>query len=185
MFPHIRYFKEKCVKALNLLRVVAHTSWGADRHTLLHLYRLLVRSKLDYRSIIYGSARESYLRLLDPIQNHALRLCLGAFRTSPSSNLCIQANEPPLYIRRRMLSIQYSLRLGSSPSDPAYNTVFSPKFKASFSSKPNQIPTLGIRIAPELEKIGFKRNTVCSTFFAVCRVDVHWLEHTYLRQVKF
>ena len=56
--------------------------------------------------------------------------------------------------------IQYSLRLGSSPSNPAYNTVFSPKFKASFFSKPNQIPTLGIHIAPELEKIGFKRNAV-------------------------
>ena len=35
--PHIRYLKEKCVKALNLLRVVAHTFWGADQHTLLHL----------------------------------------------------------------------------------------------------------------------------------------------------
>jgi len=74
--------------------------------------------------------------------------------------MCVQANEPPLYIRRRMLSIQYSLRLGSSTSNPAYNTVFSPKLKASFSSKPNQIPTFGIRIAPKLEKIGFKRNTV-------------------------
>jgi len=51
------------------------------------------------------------------------------------------------------------LRLGSSPSNPAYNTVDA-KFKASFPSKPNQIPTLGIHIAPELEKIGFKRNTV-------------------------
>jgi len=153
--PHIRYLKEKCVKALNLLRVVAHTSWGADQHTLS-----LVRSKLDYGSVVYGSARESNLRILDPIQNHALRLCLGAFRTSPASSMCVQANEPPLYIRRRMLRIQYSLRLGSSPSNPAYNTVFNAKFKASFSSKPNQIPTLGISIAPELEKIGFKRNTV-------------------------
>jgi len=60
-----------------------------------------------------------------------------------------------------MLSIQYSLTLASSPSNPAYNTVFSPKFKeVSFFSKPNHIPTLGIRIAPELENIGFKRNTV-------------------------
>jgi len=105
---HIRYLKEKCVKALNLLHIVAHTSWGADQHTLLHLYRSLVRSKLDYGSVVYGSTRESYLRILDPIQNHALRLCLGAFRTLPASSICVQANEPPLYILRRMLSIQYS-----------------------------------------------------------------------------
>jgi len=157
--PHIRYLKEKCVKSLNLLRVVAHTSWEADQHTLLHLYRSLVCSKLDYGSVVY-TARESYLRVLDPIQNHALRLCLGAFRTLSASSMCVQANEPPLYTQRRMLSIQYSLRLGSSPSNPDYNTVFSPKFEAYFSSKQNQIPTLGIRIAPELENIGFKRNTV-------------------------
>ena len=57
--PHIKKFKVKCQKALNLLRVVAHTDWGADRKVLLHLYRTIVRSKLDYGSIVYGSARES------------------------------------------------------------------------------------------------------------------------------
>ena len=87
---------DKCTKALNLLRVLAHTSWGADQETLLHLYRSLIRSKLDYGCIVYGSARGSYLRMLDPIQNHALRLCLGAYRTSPASSLCVEANEPPL-----------------------------------------------------------------------------------------
>ena len=70
---HIRYLKEKCVKALNLLRVVAHTSWGADQQTLLHLYRSLIHSKLDYGSVVYGSMQESYLRILNPIQNHTLR----------------------------------------------------------------------------------------------------------------
>ena len=52
----------------------------ADQETLLHLYRSLIRSKLDYGCIVYGSARGSYLRMLDPIQNHALRLWLGAYR---------------------------------------------------------------------------------------------------------
>ena len=42
--PHIRHLKEKCTKALNLLRVVAHTTWGADRQTLIHLHRSLIRS---------------------------------------------------------------------------------------------------------------------------------------------
>jgi len=57
--PHIRYLKEKCMKALNLLRVVAHTSWGADQHTLLHLYRSLVRSKLDYMAVSSVVPREN------------------------------------------------------------------------------------------------------------------------------
>ena len=29
--PHIKKSNAKCQKALNLLRVVAHTDWGADR----------------------------------------------------------------------------------------------------------------------------------------------------------
>ena len=86
--PHIRYLKNKSTKALNLIRVVAHTSWGTDQDTLLLLYTSLIRSKLDYGCIVYGSARSSYLCMLDPVQNHALRLCLGAYRTSPSSSLC-------------------------------------------------------------------------------------------------
>jgi len=87
--PHIKHLKDKCTKALNLLQVIAHTSWGADQETLLQLYRSLIRSKLDYGCIVYGSARGSYLRMLDPIQNHALRLCLGAYRTAPASSLCV------------------------------------------------------------------------------------------------
>ena len=43
--PHIKKLKAKCQKALNLLRVVAHTDWGADRKVLLHLFRTIVRSK--------------------------------------------------------------------------------------------------------------------------------------------
>ena len=60
--PHIRHLKEKCTKALNLLRVVAHTTWGTDQQTLIHLYRSLIRSKLDYGCVVYGSARGCYLR---------------------------------------------------------------------------------------------------------------------------
>ena len=56
--PHIKYLKAKCLKALNLLKVLSQTSWGADRTTLLKLYRSLVQSKLDYGCIIYGSPRK-------------------------------------------------------------------------------------------------------------------------------
>ena len=61
--PHIKYLKAKCLKSLNILKVLSHTTWGADRTTLLQLYRSLIRSKLDYGSIVYGSARKSYLAM--------------------------------------------------------------------------------------------------------------------------
>ena len=154
--PHI--LKNKSTKALNLICIVAHTSWGTDQDTLLLLYTSLIRSKLDYGCILYGSGRSSYLHMLDPVQNHALHLCLDAYRTSPSSSLCILANEPPLYIRRQKLCVQYCLKLSTSSHNPAYNSVFNCKlFKRSRELKPNQIPPLGIRLQPELQAVGFKK----------------------------
>ena len=92
---HIRYLRDRCFKALNLLRVVAHMDWGADCTTLLKLYRSHIRPKLDFGCIVYGSARPSALESLDRVQNAALRTCLGAFRTSPVSSLHVEAGELP------------------------------------------------------------------------------------------
>ena len=90
---------------MNLLRVVAHTDWGADRKILLNLYRTIVRSKLDYGCIVYGSARPSYLKILDTIHHQGIRLAEGAFRTSPADSLLVEANEPSLKDRREKLSL--------------------------------------------------------------------------------
>ena len=98
--PHIKYLKAKCLKALNVLKVLSHTSWGADRTVLLHLYRSLIRSKLDYGAIIYGSPRKSYLAMLDTVHHQGLRLALEAYRTSPVESLYVEADEPSLYLRR-------------------------------------------------------------------------------------
>ena len=96
---HIQYLKTSCQKALDILHVVGHTDWRADRIVLLCLYCSLVRSKLDYRCIVYGSARRSNLKQLDPIHHQGLRIALGAFRTSPAQRLYIEAHEPSLTTR--------------------------------------------------------------------------------------
>ena len=89
---------------MNLLKVVSKLDWGADRQVLLRLYRSFVRSKLDYGSLVYGSARKSYLRKLDVVQNQSLRLCLGAFKTFSVDSLHAEANEMPPHLRRQKLA---------------------------------------------------------------------------------
>ena len=89
--PHIKALRLKCLKALDILKVLSNTDWGGDRTTLLNLYRSLIRLKLGYGSIVYGSARKSYLKTLDTIHHQGLRLALGAFRTSPIESLYAEA----------------------------------------------------------------------------------------------
>ena len=57
--------KTKYMKALDIIKVVAYQEWGAVKTVLLNLYRSLIRSKLDYGCIVYGSARPSYLTMLN------------------------------------------------------------------------------------------------------------------------
>ena len=119
--PHIKALKAKCLKPLDVLKVLSNTKWEGDRSVVLNLYRSLVKSKLDYGSIVYGSARKSYLKSLDTIHHQDLRLALGAFRTSPVESLYAESNEPSLYTRRETLSLQYTTKLAANPKNPAHN----------------------------------------------------------------
>ena len=134
------------MKALNILKVIGNTEWGADRKVILRLYISLVRSKLDYGCIVYESARKSYLYMLDPIHNLGLRLYLGAFRTSPVESLYVDAHEPCLGARRAKLSLQYASKIKSLPKHPAHNAVFDNKYMKLFDARPSAIGTLGLRI---------------------------------------
>ena len=144
--PHINHVRKKCSQTLQLLRVVAHTDWGADTKTLLKLYRTLIRSKIDYANFIYQSARKSYLKTLKSIQHAGLRLALGAFPTSPVESLYIEANENPPELRRNNLGFKYYTKLKANPSNPAYNSTFNPNCKDLFLQYENKIKTFGLRM---------------------------------------
>ena len=50
--------KVKCLKELNILKVLSHTSLRTGVNTLIKLYRSLVRSNLDNVSIIIWFSKE-------------------------------------------------------------------------------------------------------------------------------
>ncbi|GFR11489.1 putative rna-directed dna polymerase from mobile element jockey-like protein [Trichonephila clavata] len=118
---HLKDLKIRCTKALNILKVLANTRWGADRTSLLRLYRALIRSKLDYGCVVYSSACKSLLKILDPVHHQGLRLCLGAFRTSPVESLYAEAYEPLLDLRRKYLCLNYFMKIQSMKTNTAYS----------------------------------------------------------------
>ena len=160
---HVAYLKKKCQKALNILRVVGHTDWGADKSTLLKLYRTLVRSKLDYGCAVYGSTKHYILKSLDPIHHQGLRIALGAFRTSPAQSLYVEAGEPSLRHRRLKLSMTYFLKLKSLPDNPCHNVINNPPPSELFE-RTKTISPFGTRTLPHIEEANIERNSIDSQY---------------------
>ena len=135
---------------------------------MLRLYISLIRSKLDYGCIVYGSARKSYLQMLDPIHNQGLILCLGSFRTSPVESLYVDAHEPSLGARRAKLSVQYATKVKSLPNHPAHNAVLDNTYMKLFDARPSAIPTFGLRIKQFLIDSNIDFSDILETHSYMC-----------------
>ncbi len=83
---HIKKIIDKCWKMLNVMRCLAGREWGPERSAPKSIYSISVRSVLDYGCVVFLiCVRYKTKRKVDHIQYQALRLCSGAFRTTPTS----------------------------------------------------------------------------------------------------
>lgn len=138
---------------MNIIKVLSHIQWGAEEEVLLKIYRALVLSRLDYGCIVYNSASKSALKSLESVQNTALRLCLSAYRSSPSESLYIEAHDPPLWLRRRHLLLRYASRVSTDMNNPVSDLIaskidtveMSATYRSAFHQLKNYLPDIDVR----------------------------------------
>ncbi|GFU61295.1 putative RNA-directed DNA polymerase from transposon X-element [Trichonephila clavipes] len=137
--PHILQLRKRCEKSLKLLKVLSNTSWGGRIEHHYSVYQAIVLSRMDYGCVVYGSACNSTLRKLDPVHHLALRICSGAFRTSPVQSLYVHCNQLPLDLRRRKLCLAYYFKILSVPSYSLQNVYMSTSMKRLYDARPSII----------------------------------------------
>ena len=98
------------------MKKLSHTTWGADRETLLKLYKATVFPILEYGSQIYSLASNSVLKSLDPVHHLGLRLATGAFRSSPTPSVIVESGDLPLEYRLKISTMCRALKLKEGPS---------------------------------------------------------------------
>ena len=152
--PHLRYLKASCMKALNLLRVLSHTSWGADQKTLLHLFQAFVSSKLSYGCEVYSSATASRLKTLDAVHHAGLRLVTGAFRSSPIPSLLVEAGVPPLDLLRQSAIVRCWLRVRRLPDSLVCECVSQQSCFQYYNQHPSMPRPFGFRVREAMEEFG-------------------------------
>ena len=132
---HIEYLRTTVAQRSSILKTLAHLKWGADRKSLLRIYKGVIRAKLDYGCQIYSSVSESLLDRLNPLHNSAIRQCIGGFKSSPVVSLYAESNEAPLKHRRAQLLLQHYVRLQRLPGSLAHNVVFSPIVREPYQDR--------------------------------------------------
>ncbi|GBL94579.1 putative RNA-directed DNA polymerase from transposon X-element [Araneus ventricosus] len=137
---HIRYLRKRCERLLNILKVLSNTSWGADRTSLLRIYESVILSRIDYGCVVYGSACASNLKKIDPLHHSALRICSGAFRTSPIDSLYVECFQMPLSLRRQKLSINYYFKVMSVSNHLLSSQHVSRALTRLYNARPSKIP---------------------------------------------
>ncbi|XP_076057625.1 uncharacterized protein LOC143035044 [Oratosquilla oratoria] len=156
----VTHVNDLCIRvrqSTNILKVVSHYDWGADHTILLRLYKTLCLSKIDYACQIYGSAARTTLEKLD-VHNLGLRICTGAYRTSPVDSLYVDSGVPPLSLCREELGLRYLAKCLTSKDNSNFKFVMNP-----YDISPNRpcIPKpLEVRLEKESREIGLYDSTV-------------------------
>ena len=120
--PYLKKIKEKAFSNINLLKIISSSKFKTNTENLLNIYKTLYLPQIEYGSTAYHTATVSNLKLLDPIHHKCLRICLGAFRTTPIQSLYVESNIPSLENRRKIACIQYYFKtLEINPKNTSIN----------------------------------------------------------------
>jgi len=120
----LKEIRKSTLIKLNIIKLLAHTKWGANESTLKQIYKSLILSKLEYGAFLYINAEQSALKMIETIHNSSLRLATGAFCSSLISSILNIANTLPIDLRRTQnFTLQKARRIQNNITSNLENTI--------------------------------------------------------------
>ena len=139
--PHLKIVKARATRNLNLIKILPNSKFGSDRKLLLRIHKMTILPSTEYGSFLFTSAPKSTQKILDPVHHFAIRLAIGAFRTSPTKTLLIDSGNLPLNLRREKYSLSFTARILAFKNHPLYEEFKSErKFEKFEYRKSNRQP---------------------------------------------
>jgi len=121
---HLKQLKVTWKAKLNIIKTLAHHTWGADKTSLINIYETLILSQINYGSIIYNTANTRHLKTLDSIHHGGIRLSIGAFRTSPTESIRCYAGEISLQLLRDKNTLLHCIKRKTTPNHIGHIALF-------------------------------------------------------------
>lgn len=107
----------------NLFSVISNVKSGPSTKTLCPLFKSLVRSKIDYGLIAYGSASKTAISRIDVAARSIIRLIMGSRKSTPMAVLYADLSVEPTKFRRQWLATRFLLKLSCLNNNSAYAAI--------------------------------------------------------------
>lgn len=125
------------------LNRLANKEKGLSAHSLRQLYMACVVSVSDYGTEVFWKRQVYMADILQRLQNLALRVILGTFRTCPIAAMEMEAGLPPPAVRLNASIRKYAMRARRLPSNHPIRIAMEASFAAhsSSDSEDSDVPT--------------------------------------------
>jgi ribonuclease HI len=108
----------------NLLKLLMSGKSTLNTGLLIRIYKALIRSKIDYGSIVLSSMNKSKLLKLEKSQNTILRNILVCLKFTPTALIYIESGLTPIKHGWDLISSRYLMKLNERTGNPAYTTLY-------------------------------------------------------------
>ena len=115
---HVDYITGKARRAMNTIKTLANKNFGTDAIILKRIYLAIVRPIMEYGGPLIMNMSKTNLNKLQVIQNEAMRIILGAHRSTPISYLEVETDLMNMRTRFQQLTAQYYARTSTRKNHP-------------------------------------------------------------------
>ena len=152
--PHCVDIRNKCMKRLNILKIISHSSWKLKKKTLIATFYALIRSIIDYFSFSIHIISPSNLDFLQVIQNRAIKII---FKTPILTNLGnFAAAKNIICIKYRLANLFKKYFMKNVLSKNPLLMHLCDEFKTGFESRQESCTPLSI-VSEEIFQMDFNQ----------------------------
>ena len=138
---HVDQINTSLIRRANCIKTVTYGKSTLQLKLLVRNYIAMIRTNIDYGSLILATIPKSKLNKLETTQNQILRSILGCFKSTPIPLIQVETGIPPIRERWNTLAARYLTNLSNKPGNPAYPTLYQ-LVNSQNNWKPRSIPAI-------------------------------------------
>jgi ribonuclease HI len=179
---HLKRVTENALKALNALNMLGNSIRGLHQVFRRHIVQGAILPMALYASPAWWDGRKQKANIIEKIQNKALRWITGAFRTTPTASMQVEASIPPIDITLDYINSRKAAAIHHFPDHHPVKQRYPPTLRNRTPDQEDGIMIqtphrpIGARTLPTNRAGRELKNAKCTPIYSIAQLTTEGVE---------